>query len=271
MPDPSPIDLDAAIWAHKRLWLHNAREGLHHFGPAVVRDDEGNPLEYSLLQLSWIAHVNYCWSRGLHAGIFTHGGANGFLVTMAAWLVGRDASERAKLVCASDGQARLCARAIRGIMKGPAFEQIFPDAETDPRWDERSLSYERPGQVSEPVIEARGVGNKPAGASATKLLFNSVVDADSANTYERRQAHLRLVEEVWLARLVPGGNVLWIAAPINPDDTSHAMRARLDFCWLEQRAKTDASGYEQEVHGAGDDYAEVTRGDLVAMLRPSTG
>jgi hypothetical protein len=265
------IDIDQMLWAKQELEFARAREGLHHFGAAVVRDLAGQPMDYDLLQLSWIAHMNYCWKRNQHAGIFAQSGSSGFLVTLAAWLAGRNYRDQIKLVCASDQQARLCMRAIRGIMKSEIYPQIFPDLEPGERWDDKQMVHERPGHVSEPVIEARGVGAKPAGTVATTLLFNSIVDADCSGSVERRQAHRRLVDELWMSRLTPTGRVLWIAQPINPDDTSYAMRARLDFCWLEQRPKQDASGYEQEVYGGGEDYVTETRADMVRMLGPRTG
>lgn len=264
-------EVDRMVWARREMWLQDARDHLHRFGPAVVRDAAGDPLEYSLLHLSWIAHLNYCWSHNLHAGIFTTSGASGFLVTLAAWLTGKNPAERVKVVCASDNQARLCMRAVRGIMKSRAYEMIFPEMEHGARWDDRQMVYERPGQVSDPVIEARGVSTKPAGTTATRLLFNAAVDAYSASSLERRTAHKGLVDDLWMSRLTPGGRVLWIAAPINPDDTSYAMRAREDFCWLEQRVRGDASGYEQEVYGAGADYVVETKKDLVTMMGAATG
>jgi hypothetical protein len=260
------IDVDQMLWAKQELEYARARDGLHHFGAAVVRDMAGNPMDYDLLQLAWIAHMNYCWSRNLHAGIFAHSGSSGFLVTLAAWLAGRDSRGQVKMACASDQQARLCMRAIRGIMKSEMYPKIFPNPEPGERWDDKQLIYERPGHVSEPVIEVRGVGAKPAGTTATALLFNSVVDANCSSSVERRQAHLRLVEDLWMSKLAPQGRVLWIAQPINPDDTSYTMRARLDFCWLQQRPKADASGYGQEVYGGGEDYLAETRKDLIRML-----
>jgi hypothetical protein len=265
------MDVDQMLWAKQELEYARARDGLHHFGAAVVRDLAGQPMEFDLLQLSWIAHMNYCWSRGQHAGIFAHSGSSGFLVTLAAWLAGRNAKGQVKLVCASDQQARLCMRAIRQLMTSDQYGKIFPEMEQGERWDAGQMVYERPGHVSEPVLEARGVGAKPSGTVATNLLFNSVVDADCSGSVERRQAHRRLVEELWLSRLAPTGRVLWIAAPINPDDTSYAMRARLDFCWLEQRPRPDAGGYQQEVYGGGDDYLTETRADMIRMLGPKAG
>lgn len=265
------LDVDQMLWAKQALEFAEAREGFHHFGAAVVRDVAGQPMAFDLLQLSWIAHMNYCWSRNLHAGIFAGGGSSGFLVTLTSWLAGRDAKDRVKLVCASDQQARLCMRAIRGIMKSEMYPKIFPEMEPGERWDDKVMTYERPGHVSEPVIESRGVGAKPAGTMATTLLFNSVVDADCSSSIERRQAHRRLVDDLWMSRLASTGRVLWIAAPINPDDTSYTMRARLDFCWLQQIPMADASGYRQEVYGGGDDYIAETRKDMVKMLGPSAG
>lgn len=258
--------IERMIQAGLDRMLRDAREKFHRFGPAVVREADGRAVEFDPLQLAWVAHLDYCWARGLHAGIFTPRPTAGFTALLATWLVGRDPQERVKVVCGSESQATLRMRTMRGVVRSQQFAKVFPGAISGERWTDHTMYVERPGHPIEPMLEAAGVGVKPAGAGITKLLFDSVVDPESSSTFERRQAQKAKVDNLWMSRLEPGARVLWIAAPVNADDPSYAMRAREDFVWLEQRVSADGQAWEQEAYAAPEDYLEATRAAVLGML-----
>lgn len=266
MTASGPPDMETMIWARKIKIERDARKHFHCFGPAVVRDKDDHPVEFDLLHLSWIAHLEYCWSRNQHAGIFTTRSSSGFISLLASWLIGSDVQRHVKIVCANESHARLRMRIVKGIVTSPAYAEVFPGAVQGERWNDHTMFIEHTGQAIEPLVEAAGMSVKAAGGDITHLLFDSVVDAENSSSFERRESQKRMVDNLWMSRLSPGGKVLWIAAPINPDDTSYAMRSRPDFWWLEQRLRSDGEGYEQEVYGAPADYLEKTRGALLEML-----
>jgi len=259
-------DWGRMIEARRQLVLKAARERFHRFGPTVVRDAaEGKPIEYSHLHLAWIAHVSYAWSRGLHAGIFSHfgsGKSSGFGVPLITYLVGRDPQERVKIVCSGDGHASQRLQSCRKIIESPAYGQVFPGVERGEKWNDHMLYAERVGHGIDPTLESRGVYSKGTGGRATTILFDDVVDIENCTTYEKRKRVKHQVETLWMSRLEPRGKVLWIATPWDLDDASYTMRSRGDFVWLEQRVKEDLTGYEQEVYNAGSDY----RGEVAAMM-----
>lgn len=256
------------VRAARQLAILEARQHFHKFAPRVVLDDVGKPIEYVDLHLAWIAHVNYAWSRGLHAGIFSHfgsGKSSGFGCPLLSYLIGRNPQERIKIVCAGDAQAALRLQSVKNIIEAPIYGQIFPNVIRGEKWNDHMMFVERLGHAIDPTIEARGVGTKATGARATKIIFDDAVDIENSSTHEKRVKNTRLVETLWMSRLEPGGNVLWIATPWDLEDTSYKMRERPDFVWLEQRVKEDLSGYEQTVYNAGSDYVRETSANMAAM------
>lgn len=255
-------ELDRLVWANGQLALRRCRESLRHFGAAVVRGPDGKPLEFSLLHLAWIAHLEYCWARDLHAGIFGRG-ASGFLVTLAAWLLGKDPAHRAAVVCNSDRHAALRLRAIRSLTSAPRFRRVFPQSDHEMRWGDGLALPGGRDDGMEPRLEVRGATARPVGQGYTHLLLDGVTDAASTATAQRREAQKTTVAG-WLAALGDGGRVVWVSRAWNPDDVSYQLRERKDFCWLDQRQEED--GVSQEVHGAGDDYLAFVTGRLRELV-----
>lgn len=265
------LDPDAAfrlVKAARHQAIKEARRDFHIFGPVVVQNAEGQPIEYAPLHRAWIAHVNYAWSRGMHAGIFSHfgsGKSSGFAVPLLSYLIGKDPQERIKIVCSGDAQAALRLQSTKTIMESPLYGEIFPGIIRGEKWNDHMMFVERAGHAIDPTIEARGVGTKATGARATTILFDDVDDIENTSTFEKRKKNKRLVEILWMSRLEPGGKVLWIATPWDLDDCSHHMMQRPDFVWLVQRVKADLSGYEQTVYNAGSDYLRETTENMVEM------
>ncbi len=249
-----------------------ARKDFHIFGPAVVQDAVGRPIRYAPMHLSWIAHVNYAWSHGLHAGIFAHFGAgktSAFSVPLAAWLIGRNPQERIKVVCAGDTLASQRVAAIKGIMEKPVYRSIFPGVVPGKKWTEHMVYVERLGDAIDPTLEARGVFSKGVGGRATKIIFDDVCDLQNSSEDGQRNRVKEHVQKIWLSRLeevAPKGNALWIATPWNADDASYMLRASSQWCWLEQRVNASLTGLEQEVFNAGPDYETATDTNISEML-----
>jgi hypothetical protein len=244
------------IAASRERLLESLRNRFDLFAPAVVRDSNNQPLDLDMLHLAWLAHVEFCWEHGFHAGIFSPHPSASFSALLAAWLIGRDLRASVKIVTNVDASSRVRFRAIRSLVASRKYEQIFdPQLRPGtPRWSgDNTLAIEATGQAAIPILEARGVQSRTASLSATHLIFDCVSDSDNSSTHEKREATKALVNN-WLERLTPGGRVLWIASYSSPDDVSYAMRARRDFLWLTQSARSDATGYDQEIYGAPDDY-----------------
>ena len=263
------VDRDRFLWATREKLVRGAREHFHKFAPFVVRNEDGAPLRYHQVHLWWIAHINYAWSRGMHAGIFApfgHGKTSGLSVPLVTYLTGLNPQERMKIVCSGDDAAKLRMQAAKNIIESDLYKLVFPNVVRGDKWTDHQMFVERVGHAVDPTIEARGVKTLGTGMRATAIVFDDVVDSENSTTEEKRNHTTWLVEMKWLSRLEPGARVLWIATPWDGDDASYKMRARPDFCWLEQRAKEDLSGYEQDAYNVGRDYASECAQDVIEML-----
>jgi hypothetical protein len=261
------------VWAARQKLLTGARNNFHKFTPLVVRDDQGAPIRYSHIHFQWIAHINYCWSRDLYAGIFApfgHGKTSSLSVPLLAYLIGVDPQQRIKIICSGDNPSKLRMQAVKTIVETPIYGAVFPGIERGEKWNDHMMFVERRGHAVDPTIEARGVFTQGTGSRSTTLLFDDVVDIDNSSTHEKRIHVTKQVETLWISRLDdrPGrrARVLWIATPWDLEDASHAMRSRSDFCWLEQRVKEDLSGYESDVYNAGADYLAETTANIEEMV-----
>lgn len=250
--------------------VREARRNLHVFGQLLMTDGEGQPIAYHAMHLSWIAHVNYCWRRGLHAGLFAHfgSGKTSVIVPLAAWLIGRNQQERIKLICAADDHAAQRVAAIRHLMESPGYREIFPGIRAGDKWTDHMLYVERKGFAIDPTIEARGVHTKGAGGRATVLLFDDVVDLQNSLDAAQRLRVKNAFHKVWMTRREPSLRVLYVANPWDPDDLSHDLRESVDWCWLEQRVDDSLGHYEQEVWNAGPDYQAEVDANMAEMLGP---
>jgi hypothetical protein len=252
--------------------VRRARAGLHEFGPLVVRDGTGKPIQYAPIHYAWIAHVNYAWAHGLHAGIFAHMGSgktSSFLVPLAAWLIGKNIYERIKVVCNGDDAASKRVNAVKRMIESRAYQMVFPNVQQGDKWTDHMLFVERDSGAIDPTIEARGVFTRGVGGRATTLLFDDVCDLNNSITQDMRDQVREHVYQVWLTRLESTADrALWIATPWSDDDCSYTLRNSPNWCWLEIRVNNALTAYEREVFNAGPEYEAYTEANMAEMMAP---
>lgn len=253
------VDTKLLLWAGRQKAAAAARSRLHRFGPAVVRDADDQPVEFDLLRLAWVAHLEYCWGQNLHAGIRSPRGSRAFVAVLVAWLMGRDPNARIKLVCANDANARVGFKSVKAVATTSAYGFIFPGASMAGRWADRMVFAEEGGLAQEPAAEACGLSSKPVGSTTTHLILDHATGPATSETTSQA------VEKHWLANLQPGARVLWVGGSGVGDEASYSLRARPDFVWLDQHL--EESGYRQEIYGAQPDYLAVTQENILSMIR----
>lgn len=243
-----------------------ARHDLCEFIELVVSDDHGAKLRLADMHRQWVAHVNYCWERGLKAMILAHfgsGKSSSLAVPAVAWLLGRDPNKRIKVVTNDDSNATRRVGGVAKIIESPIFREVFPRARKGAQWTSHELFLRREGFALDPSVQARGVLSTGIGGRADFILFDDVVDQKNSMDSGQRQKILDVVEQTWLSRLEPDARVLWVATPWHASDATHQFMQRPGWCSLVQRVSADCAHIEQEVLGASDlDYPVASLGEL---------
>lgn len=240
--------------------IRAARSDLATFIEMCGRDEAGNDIELHPLHLSWIWHLNYCWSRGLRAMIqapFGSGKTSTLAVPLAAFAIGCDPQVRIKFVCSGDDLAEARVGAVKTMVESWEYKQVFPHVRRGAIWGTEKIQVHRRGNAVDPTLQARGVLTKGVGLRADIMIFDDVVDQLNSEEPASRAKVKNFVRKTWLSRLdQKNGRALWIATPWNVDDATHDLMQDPRWCTLVQRVDRDLEHYELEVFNAGPDYRD---------------
>jgi hypothetical protein len=255
------------------LWeVRQARDRFTPFVSFVMRDETGAPFELAPIHFAWHAHVDYCWSNGLHAGIMAPWGSGktaGLVIPLVCWLLGKNPNERIKVICNDDASAQKRVGPYGGvggvIERNQAFKLVFPHCRVGEKWTQHELYLERVNAADpSPSLQAHGVLATGIGGRATKIIFDDVVDQKNSLDAAQREKVRDLMSATWLSRLQPEGRALLVSTPWHLEDATHAMMGRRGWCFLIQRVNTETWMIDQEVVNAGADYPGLLplRGDV---------
>lgn len=238
--------------------VRDARGDAIAFAELCARDEKGGPIVLSQIHLSWYWHVEYCWARGMNAGImapFGSGKSSALLVPLAAFLIGQDPQRRIKIVSNGDDFAKQRVAAVKGIVESPSYRDVFPEVRRGDKWSDHELFVRREGGAIDPTLHARGVLTKGIGGRADYVLFDDIVDQENASTLGGRTKTKQRARGTWMSRLDgPHARAMLVATAWHQDDATHDFMASPDWCFLVQRVSQDLERYEQEVINAGADY-----------------
>lgn len=243
--------------AERTQRLRTARGSLSQFITSVVMDDHGSPLELSDMHMSWLRHIEYCWSKNLKPIVLAHfgsGKSSTLAVPVVAWLLGNNPGLRCKLICNDDSSAMRRVSGIAKIIESHSFKAIFPAIERGTKWTDHELFLRRSGHALDPSVQARGVLTTGIGGRADLLVFDDVVDQRNSLDESQRKKVADLIDQTWLSRLEPDAKVLYVATLWHLDDATHHLMQRKGWCCLKQQVSQDCQTIDQEVLGADDDY-----------------
>lgn len=244
----------AAALMVKRMRMAQTR--FEYFAEMVCRNNLGHAIKLQPMHRAWIAHVDYCWQRRLHALIMApmaHGKSTALVVPLCAWTMGRDINQRIKIITNDDDSAVQRVGAVKRTIESAAYRQVFPDVRRGEKWRDHELYLHRLGYSTiDPSLHARGIFTTGIGSRADTLFFDDVVDQKNSTDPKQRKRVLDLVEGTWLNRLEPNGHVLAIATAWHAADANHVLMERAGWCTLIHRVSQDCTCIEQEVVGARD-------------------
>ncbi len=245
--------LNLALAKHHQL-LRRAPVDLACFIKALVEDDEGRHLDIAPMHEAWIRHVRFCWGRHLHSIILAHfgsGKSSTLAVPLVAWLLGSNPNLRVKIITNDDASATRRVMGVARLIESSTYQRIFPHVVRGSKWTDHEFYLTRTGHALDPSVHARGFSGTGIGGRADILVFDDVVDQKNSTDVSQRRKVTNLVEQTWLSRLEPDGNVLWIATPWHLDDATHTLMKRPGWCTLIQKVSYDCCEIDQEVLSAG--------------------
>ena len=254
---PQPWQAVAALWNAK---VARARTSLAHFIELAVKDDHGVGIKLAPIHMSWIRHLNYCWTRELRCmtlAPFGHGKSSSLLVPLCAYMIGQDPNLRIKIITNDDDSASKRVGAVKRILESVVYRQVFPDVVSGGAWTGHELYVKRVGHAVDPTVQARGIFTTGIGGRADIELLDDVVDQKNSMDPIQRRRVLSLLEETWFSRLEPDGNMLAIGTTWHQDDALHHLMHRPRWCTLRQSISDDCTEVEQTVVGARDDYPDL--------------
>lgn len=269
LPDIDLARLRAAT-RRREIQLRQASVNFTTFVETVSRDNVGQPIVVAPHQMMWHQHIEWCWSRGLFAGIMaprSSGKTTSLIAPLASFLLGRDPNQRLKIISNDDRTAMKRVGETARVLRSPIYRRVFPAVFKGGAWTKHELYVNRSGSSPEPSLEARGVMSTGVGGRADAALFDDVVDQrNSADPLQRRKV-IDLVQETWILSLDQGAegktaHALWISTPWSQGDCSFDLMAKPGWCFLIQRVSQDLTCIEQEVVGGGDfakDYPNLVR------------
>ena len=197
---------DGLVSFRQYVWLWNRLQGLT--TPALHLEIAG-----------WLEAA---WRRGderLLLMVFRDAGKSTLVGLFCTWLLGVDPNLRILVVAAEHNLATKMVRNVRGVLeRHPLAKALLAPANGS--WASDQLTVERPRELRDPSMLARGLGANLTGSRADLVICDDVEVPNTADTATKRDDLRRRLAELSFV-LVPGGVQLCIGTP-HAQDTIYA-------------------------------------------------
>ena len=197
---------DGLVSFRQYLWLWNRLQGLA--TPALHLEIAG-----------WLEEA---WRRGderLLLMVFRDAGKSTLVGLFCTWLLSVDPNLRILVVAAEHALATKMVRNVRGVLeRHPLARALLAPAQGS--WASDQLTVERPRELRDPSMLARGLGANLTGSRADLVICDDVEVPNTADTATKRDDLRRRLAELSFV-LVPGGLQLCIGTP-HAQDTIYA-------------------------------------------------
>ena len=197
---------DGVVSFRQYVWLWNRLQGLT--TPALHLEIAG-----------WLEAA---WRRGeerLLLMVFRDAGKSTLVGLFCTWLLGVDPNLRILVVAAEQALATKMVRNVRGVLeRHPLAKALLAPANGS--WASDQLTVERPRELRDPSMLARGLGANLTGSRADLVICDDVEVPNTADSASKRDDLRRRLAELSFV-LVPGGLQLCIGTP-HAQDTIYA-------------------------------------------------
>lgn len=188
------------------VWLWNKRQGF------------GTPA----LHLEIATWLETAWAKGddrLLLMVFRDAGKSTLVGLFCTWVLTIDPNLRILVVAAEQNLATKMVRNVRGVIQAhPVAKAVLRPAAG--AWAADQLTIERPQELRDPSMLARGIGANLTGSRADIVVCDDVEVPNTVDTLTKREDLRRRMAELSFI-LVPGGVQLCIGTP-HAHDTIYA-------------------------------------------------
>jgi len=141
------------------------------------------------------------------------------------WELGRDASLRVKVVCATEAVAAERGRFIKdAIHANPRLRLVFPDLRPALPWSATRFTIRRPANVIGPSVTAIGVGASLTGTRADLLICDDIVDVRSISSQAERERIKAYFRDNLMNLLEPDGRCWNLFTPWHRNDLNSELK-----------------------------------------------
>lgn len=231
------------------------------FCQRVLKDIEhgGRRLVLAEIHIAIAMHIDYAWARNMDALInapMGHGKSTIVGVGLPAYLLGKNPSNRIKIISATDPLARDRVNLIRQYIRhDPDYRAVFPNVKpaNQDMWTQSKLYVARQGMSPDASLESRGVLATGVGGRCDYLLFDDPEDQRNSRSSIKREAVRAAYTSTWKTRLEPWGRMAMIGTPYHMDGLNFYVRSRETTCTLSMAIDDGYAGVDFEVLNAPDD------------------
>lgn len=239
-----------------------ARGDINLYCESVLKDQRGDLIRQGEIHVLIQAHIDWCWERGLGAGIVApwgHGKTEQVVIARASKEIGDNQDIRLKIVCNTDGNAaKRVASLRRYIESDPDYNRIYPSVKPKrvpgrgmEKWSDHELLVDRRSPGKDSTVEAWGIFAGGVGTRCDLLIIDD--PADLKNSVQEPASRAKVGEAIrstWIPRLEPDGRIIYIATVWHEADATAEMMTQPGFAFLWIAVSEDYSCLEAKAINA---------------------
>lgn len=188
------------------------------------RQGLGTP-RHQIRMARWLAERRYWNDRELLLMAFRSSGKSTVVGLYCAWLLRTDPNLRIMVLAADFALAKKMVRNVKRIVERHPLTQGLKPKRRD-QWAADQFTVNRPGELRDPSMVARGIGANITGSRAEMVICDDVEVPNTCDTAPKRaDLRERLAEIDYV--MVPGGTQLYVGTP-HSFYTIYADAARLE-------------------------------------------
>ena len=237
------------------------------FIKSVIKDDQGQHIEFEDVHAAMLYHIRFCFERGIWCALYGPWEHSKTTISLGfiLWLIAERGQQgyKAKIISSSAETAskRLCA-IEKYIETDKDFRRIYPRITKGGKWNESRMDIQKQVISLDSTLESHGLDSKDMGSRADVEWFDDVCDAQNALGSDIvRQHTIRTYENSWISRIKTAAAkdnynpfVLNTTNVWHEKDLTQVIKTQPRYCIIEIKVNGSITGLTVQVLNAPQDY-----------------